>query len=132
MITSEYQSVAASSGGVSLTGLPQQEILLGQLDELYQFRNHDEVKDYLRRHDYVVNVLVEAPERIKSRFGRDTQVALEVITDPEDGDIKLFAFVLTPPPVEQALDLRDQLDEEWWLEASERAQGQLILDVELI
>lgn len=132
MITSEYQSVAASSGNVSLTGVPQQEILLGQLDELYQFRNHDEVKDYLRRHDYVVNVLVEAPEQIKSRFGRDTQIALEVITDPEDGDVKLFAFVLTPPPVERALDLRDQLDEEWWLEASERAQGQLILDVESI
>ncbi len=132
MITSEYQSAPASSGGVSLTGLPQQEILLGQLEELYQLRNHDEVKDYLRRRDYVVDVLLEAPERIKSRFGRDTQIALEAITDPEDGDRKLFAFVLTSLPVEQALDLRDQLDEEWWLEASERVRGQLILDVELI
>lgn len=111
---------------------PQQENLLGHLEQLYQFRNCDEVKDYLRRHDYVVSVLLEAPERIKSYFGRDAQVALEVITYPDDGDRKLFAFILTLPPVEQALNLRDQLDEEWWLEASERAQGQLILDVELI
>jgi len=132
MIASEYQSAPASSSGVLLTGLPQQEILLGLLDGLYQFRNHNEVEDYLRRHNCVVNVLLEAPERVKSRFGSDTQIALEVITDPEDGDIKLFAFVLTPLPVEQALDLRDQLDEEWWLEASERAEGQVILDVELI
>jgi hypothetical protein len=132
MITSEYQSVAASLGGVSLTGLPQQETLLGQLDESYQFRNHDEVEDYLRRHDQVVNVLLEAPERIKSRFGRNTQIALEVITDPEDGDRKLFAFVLTPLAAPEAMAQLEQLDEEWGFGASERADGQLIVDVEFI
>ncbi len=132
MIASEHQSAVASSGSVLLTGEPPQEALFDQLGDLYQFRNRDEVEDYLRRHDCVANVLLEAPERIKSYFGRDAQVALEVITYPDDGDRKLFAFILTLPPVEQALNLRDQLDEEWWLEASERAQGQLILDVELI
>src|SRR5882672_3201427 len=132
MITSEYQSTAASSGGVLLEGAPQQQFLLGQLDDLYQFRNQGEVKDYLRRCDYVIDVLLEAPEQIKSRFGRDAQIVLEVITDPEDGDRKLFAFILTPLAVEEAMDRLEKLDEEWWLDASERAEGQLIVDVELI
>jgi hypothetical protein len=132
MIASEYQLVAASSGGVLLTPLQQQEVLLARLDELYQLRNQDEVKGYLRLHDSAINVLLEAPERVKSHFQRDTQIALEVITDPEDGDRKLFAFALTPLPAEEAMDRLEQFDEEWWFEASERAEGQLIVDVEFI
>jgi hypothetical protein len=102
------------------------------LDEFYQFRNHSEVKNYLSQNSFLVNVLLEPLAKIRNYFGQDTQIALEVVCDPEDGDTKQFAFILTPLSAQDALARRDQLDEEWWLEASGRAQGKLIVDVEFI
>ncbi len=119
-------------GSISFTNLTRIESLINCLDKLYQFRDHNQVETFLRNHIYLVNLLLEALAKVKNCFGQDSQIALEVVRDPEDGDCKLFAFVLTALPVEEALALRDQLDDEWWLEASERGQGQLIIDVEFI
>jgi hypothetical protein len=125
-------AVYDSSIGISYTNLPQIEALICCLDDWYQFRDRPEVKAFLKRHCFLITVLLNALAQIKSRFGQETQIALEVVHDPEDGDSKLFAFVLTSLSVSEALTMRDRMDEEWWLEASEGAKGQLILDVELI
>ncbi|MGH9803355.1 MAG: hypothetical protein ACRD82_23575, partial [Blastocatellia bacterium] len=76
--------------------------------------------------------LLMAVTQVRTYFGENSQIALEVVQDPEDGDRKLFAFVLTPLPATEALKRRDLFDEEWWLDASEQARGQLIFDVEFI
>ncbi len=121
-----------SLGSVSVTNLSLLDSLIHCLDGQYQFRNHGEVQTFLREHASLVNVLLEALPRVAHRFGQASQIALEVVADPEDHDRKLFAFILTALPAEAALELRDQFDNEWWLDASERAQGQLIFDVEFI
>lgn len=121
-----------SSDIISFTNLSYLEILIGCLDKFYQFRDHSEVKNYIRHNSLLVNVLLEALAKIRSYFGEDSQIALEVVCDPEDGDTKLFAFILTSLSAQDALTQRDRMDEDWWLEASYRAQGKLIIDVEFI
>lgn len=99
---------------------------------IFQFKNYSEVKGFLKKNGYLANVLLPALAKVRAYFGENTQVALDVVTDIEDGERLLFAFVRTPFPVSEALARRDRFDEEWWWEASTQARGQLIFDVEFI
>lgn len=119
-------------GGLSVSNFSGQEAISKALSEFYQFKNYSEVKGFLRKNGYLANVLLPALAKARVYFGENTQVALEVVTDIEDGQQLLFAFVRTPLPVSEALARRDRFDEEWWWEASEQARGQLIFDVEFI
>lgn len=56
---------------------------------------------------------------------------LEVVTEADaEDDRELFAFVQTDLPHQEALARLEQLDEDWWLDASDRAQGKLCMHVE--
>ncbi|MBX3276440.1 MAG: hypothetical protein KF868_00420 [Acidobacteria bacterium] len=106
--------------------------LIERLSLDYQFRDYSQVREFLQKNPFLVNVLLEAFSEIRSHFGGSTQIALEVVTDPEDGDQQLFAYILTPLAARDALALRDRLDEEWWFLALECTDGQLIIDLEFI
>lgn len=77
-------------------------------------------------------LITEMLAKVQQYFGADAEINLEVIQDPEDGNSKLFAFIITSLPVNEALLQRDRFDEEWWLAASEEFQGQLIFDIKFI
>src|SRR5437773_2249969 len=83
----------------------------------FQFRHADEVEAYLSEHDFLVPILLEAASPIKSIFGPDTQLVLEVAPDPEteSGRGKLYLLIQTHESAEEALKKQDQLDREWWL-----------------
>ncbi|HEV2109146.1 MAG TPA: hypothetical protein VGR16_12855, partial [Thermomicrobiales bacterium] len=57
---------------------------------------------------------------------------LRLIVDPErpDKEANLLASIQTSLPIDEAVDALDRLDETWWLEASVRGSGLLILDLE--
>jgi hypothetical protein len=73
-------------------------------------------------------LLLEAHEKILTHFGAESHATLEIITDPEvEDDQELFVFVRTLLPPKEAFARLEQLDREWWLDASEKAQGKMCI-----
>ena len=93
---------------------------MAALADLYRFDDREAVTGFLQRHDFLVELLVEARQHIRTHFGPDTPAALEVVYDPEDehAEPQLFALVKTTRPAEEALMRLDRLDETWWLEGT--------------
>jgi hypothetical protein len=107
--------------------------VIEQLAKDYQFKDYTEVRAFLDSNDFLVPLLKEAHHKIKSQFGYDTEIALEVFTDPEsDDDQKLFALIFTALSANDAIGHLEKLDQEWWLDASTRAKGRLNIDVKYI
>lgn len=124
--TSFEQSLAASSEA-------NKEIEIERLAKDYQFKDYAAVWAFLNSRTELLLLLREAHHKIKTVFGYDTEIALEVFTDPESDDgQKLFALIFTALPVDEALAQLERLDQEWWLDAAERAKGLLNFDVEYI
>lgn len=100
---------------------------------LYEFRGYTDVSAFLRANPFLTTLLLEACWKVKECFGRGVPVALEVFTDPEQGNGKeLFALILTDLNPEEALRGLSRLDDEWWLEASPRARCLLNIDIEYL
>ena len=104
---------------------------IASLAALYRFDDPAAVTDFLSRHDFLVDLLIEAREHIGTHFGPDTPAALEVVYDPEDehGEPELFARIETTLSAEEALLHLDRLDEGWWLDAVQRGRFILQIDV---
>jgi len=106
-------------------------IAIRWLESLYIFRKPEEVSQFLKANPFLVPLLLEAHGQIENYFGPHPTVALEVITDPEAmDDRELFAFICTSLPPDEALVRLDRLDEEWWLDAMDRAEGKFCIHVE--
>lgn len=103
-----------------------------RLAELYQFKDFTEVRSFIKERDFLVDLLFDASQRVGKYFEGRHNLRLEVIQDPDDGDRKLFAFILTSLPFEVAASCRDHFDDDWWLDASMRGQGTLIFDLEFL
>ena len=101
---------------------------------LYEFRDGISVRQFIREHSFLIDLLEEAPAKIQRHFGPNPKVSLEVVADPEstEEDLELVAFVRTGMPVEQALGALHKLDEEWGLSAMTRAKGIFTIDVEYL
>lgn len=107
------------------------ESRLALLETSCLFRRRDEVMSFLKAYPFLVPLLEEAYGKIAEYFETFSSVVLEVITEPEaENDRELFAFIRTGLPVDEALARLERFDEEWWLEASDRAQGKLCIHVE--
>ncbi|MHC1635778.1 MAG: hypothetical protein ACXQTS_04025 [Candidatus Methanospirareceae archaeon] len=106
------------------------EMELGILERLYTFRRKSEVVNFLVNNPLLISFLQEAYEHIRDYF-KESQVALEVITDPETGDQELVIFICTNLPPDEVYKKLEQLDEEWWLDAPASAREKLCIEVEL-
>jgi hypothetical protein len=107
------------------------EPALQALEQLYIFRRPEEVSEFLEAHPFLVPLLEEVHEKIAQYFGPTSEVVLEVVTDPEAvDDRELFAFIRTSLPPDEALGKLDRLDQEWWLDESDRAENNLCIHVE--
>lgn len=106
------------------------EPTLQSLEQLYTFRRPEEVIEFLQAHPSLVPLLEEAHGKIAEFFG-SFEIVLEVVTDPEAiDDHELFAFIRTTLPPDEALSKLNRLDQEWWLDAADRAEGKLCIHVE--
>ncbi len=107
---------------------------IAPLADLYRFNDREAVTSFLQRHDFLVDLLIEAREHIRTHFGPDTPAALEVVYDPEDehGEPELFARIETTLSAEEALLHLDRLDEGWWLDAVQRGRFILQIDVRFV
>ena len=107
---------------------------MASLADLYRFNDREAVTGFIYRHDFLVELLIEARKHIRTHFGPGTPAALEVLHDPEDehGEPELLALIETTLPPEEALMRLDRLDETWWLEALPRSQFILTITLRYI
>ena len=57
---------------------------MASLADLYRFDDREAVTGFISRHDFLVELLIEAREHIRTHFGPDTPAALEVFHDLDD------------------------------------------------
>ena len=106
---------------------------LNRFEDIYSLRNAAAVKHFLFAHPQLVEVLLDAHVYLQKYFGPDPQVTLEVVSDPEvEGMDELFAYILTPLPVDEALARLDRLDEEWFLDQLDRVAGRFNFNLEFL
>ena len=85
------------------------------LKDMYTFRHHNIVQEYLNSNQLLYPVLVEAVDKIECFFP-GSSLFLEVISNPEEeNDTHLVIFIKTDMPPTEAVEKLDQLDEEWFL-----------------
>ncbi len=102
------------------------------LSEIYSFRSELDVIAWLREYAFLIPLLSEAVSVIEHCFGRDAQVTLEVVADPEDGDRQLFGLFQIQSSAERAMAQLDRFDSEWWLQASLRSQHRMNFCLEFV
>ncbi len=106
------------------------DVFYPKIEKLYLFRKANVVKSFLEEHPFLIPLLQEAHIQIK-RYFPNSDVVLEVVTDPEIPDEKqLVAFIVVEQTAEEASQALDRLDEEWWLDALDRAQDMFHITLE--
>ncbi len=106
------------------------EAQLQLLELIYSFRKPKEVQRFLETNKFLAPLLMEAYFEIRKYFP-NPRVFVEVDTDPEEpNDRQLVAFIATDFSPNEALRKLKQFDEGWWLDALDRAQKKLCINVE--
>lgn len=105
---------------------------LSDIERKFEFREKNTVLSFLRQNDFLIPLILESAERIRSYFEKDARLIMELVEDSEsDGFEELFLIVKTSHAPAEASRLLERFDEEWWLQASRRAQCKLNIDYEL-
>lgn len=112
---------------VSLRPLKHIELL----ECFYVFENPVKVRLFLWVHTYLIDILFEAHRWIRKIFGT-VNMHLEPHTDPEENVEELFIVIESPLSPKAALDLLDQLDNEWFLDIVDRTHGNLNVTVRCV
>lgn len=117
--------------GASVVRTLELEIRL--LEQLYVFKGHSKVSHFLDKHQFLVQVLLEAYGKIGNYFGLYPQVFLEVVSDPEvQGLVELFGYVVTRLTPEEAGKQLRRFDQDWFLNQLPHVNGLLNFDVEFL
>src|SRR5258708_21502076 len=83
------------------------------LEQLFHFRNRDEVLQFLGRNTFLADLLMRVADVLPIYFA-DSPAVLEVVSDPESsGDSQLVLFIATSLPPNQAMAALHRFDEEW-------------------
>lgn len=111
----------------------KQQKPMARLAAIYSFKNRNKVAEFLEINPHLTDVLIESRKQVVKHFGTQTKSAIEVFTDPDDGDDrKLFVLILTTLPSDEASSRLDQLDQEWWLTQPIEVKRVMNIDVEYV
>jgi hypothetical protein len=102
--------------------------IIETLSPCFNFRNMDRVLGYLMSHQFILPLLKDCYQNLRKYF-EDDSLFLEVIHDPMDNDDHLLLSIKITD-VSKALDRLNQFDDDWWVNTSPKASGNLIIDVE--
>jgi hypothetical protein len=74
---------------------------------------------------------LEALSIIRRLFGSETVIFLSLVVDPEDEDFEeLFISIVSDKPTDEALNLLDRFDEEWFVDVLPQTKNLLNVTVE--
>lgn len=113
---------------------PVPKSLFDDIESVYEFAEgqREEIRGFLEDKKYLNPILNEIRGKIFSVFGKGAKLCLELHRDPEEDFERLFIIVKTNLSPDQALDLLDKFDEEWWLDIDDKVRKVLEVDVENI
>lgn len=99
----------------------------------YVFKRPAPVEDFLLEHPFLIGMILEAREQIRRYFSTDYTLVLQPFYDPDaPQNRQLILLIQTPRAFEEVRPLLDQLNEGWWFDAIERAQGSLDIMTEYV
>jgi len=107
----------------------QREVLIGYLQR--RFAVSPPTLKFLRRNTDLAWVLVGAREAIEASFG-PVIIRLDVVKDPEDegAEERLFGYIRSSLPLDDALLALKRFDEEWFLDNLRITSNRLNFDFE--
>src|SRR5260221_57661 len=101
-----------------------------QLEEQYIFRKPERVSEFLEIHPFLKPILQEARAKIADYFP-DSSVFLEIFVEPEEiASSRLVAYIKSGFSAEETLEKLHQLDNDWWLDAVDKTDEKLSINVE--
>jgi hypothetical protein len=95
------------------------------LSQIYDFSDPHEIKGFLLRNHFLIDLVLEANEKISEFFGTDIKKALEITTDPDENFEELFIVIKSNYSAEKARTLLNSLMDEWFLDVIDRTRGLL-------
>lgn len=98
---------------------------LESLEKLYSWRGKTEILEFLEINDFLIPILLEAPDKICHYFP-DAELFLELVTDPETVDDAMLelAICMNLNP-DEAVDKLNQFQDDWWLNLSDKIRQPL-------
>ena len=94
------------------------------------FKIGAEAAEYLNQHPMLYPYIVESIGKIKAIFGSCIELELRLMKDPEDAAYRrLFGYIGVSVSVDEAIDKRHQLDEEYTLDLPDDIASHLNFDV---
>ncbi len=95
-----------------------------------KYRKPTEVSHFLEVNPLLIPLLREAFTLIRKYFP-SSKLILEAVADPEAIDEEqLVVFIAATHDPDEASEALNRLDEDWWLDAMERAQDKLCITLE--
>ncbi|SRR6266849_6637619 len=98
------------------------------LSSFYTVKDSLRVKHFLSFHAGLKKLLFAAFPRIKETWGAEVKTELEVFSDPEDDSVSLVVYITSAR--QDAYQLLDRFDEEWWLSVASSSDGLLTFAVQ--
>lgn len=120
---------ATPTSGESDYGLDRLEAI-DLLDEVYDFVGYHSVTQYLKTHEYLIDLLLEAIPRISEIFPSGIHRTLAVAVDPEEDHDELRLTLHGGYEPEYLAHCLNEVDETWWVDAVPRARGELVVDID--
>jgi hypothetical protein len=102
------------------------------LAKRFTLREPEEVFIYLNQHPMLVPLIFEAGDKALKYFAELHALALHLAEYPNDGSRELFLLIQTAQAPDAALTQMDRFDQEWWLDAQDRAEGRLNVKLEYL
>jgi hypothetical protein len=103
-----------------------------QLEQFYIFREKAEIVQFLEAKKFLLPLLEDTYTTIRSYFPA-SDLLLEVVIDPEiANERQLVIFIAIKENAEEASEVLDKFDEDWWMDNMDRAQGSLCITLEFL
>jgi dTDP-4-amino-4,6-dideoxygalactose transaminase len=92
-------------------------------NNMYALRNPTEIREFLKNNRYLISLVSEAYQELQRFFPR-SPVSMKIHQN------EMVVAVKTSLSPEDADEMLDNFDEEWWIEASARSNARLCITVE--
>jgi hypothetical protein len=104
----------------SLTKLDRLSVTdIESLEKLYQLRGKTEILQFLEKHDFLMPVLLEAPEKISNYFpGKNLCLTVETDAEFIESEMLFLDIIIDGDAdeiLDEALDKEEKLSEDWYL-----------------
>lgn len=108
------------------------EAQIDDLQAIYEFREPDEVRAYLRANPDLLPLVREAATKLHDSLPGEGRLALDVVVDPGDEDDpgELFAVYRTDQPLTVIRPEFNRLTREWIVPAGRASGGRFNIDFE--